>query len=58
VSREIKLDLSAETRKCLEVQLGDPAGKEVAELIRRMAHRISELERGKVNVTPIVPLGR
>ncbi len=47
--------LSFNTRKTLMVQLGDAAGEEIASLIQRMALRIEELERTKVNVTQIVP---
>ena len=48
-------DLSFNTRKALCVHLGDPAGQELSLLLQRMAARIQELERSKVNVTPIVP---
>ena len=48
-------DLSFNTRKALSVHLGEAAGKEVVELLQRMAARIQELERNKVNVTPIAP---
>ena len=47
--------LTYNTRKTLAVQLGDAAGEEIADLIQRMAMRIEELERTKVNVTQIVP---
>jgi len=47
--------LSFNARKALSVQLGDAAGEEIADLIRQMARRIEELERSKVNVTPVAP---
>jgi len=47
--------LDFNTRKSLAVHLGEQAGQELSDLILRMAERISRLERGKVDVTPIVP---
>jgi hypothetical protein len=47
--------LSYNTRKSLCVQVGQEAGTELADIITRMAHRIEELERNKVNVTQIAP---
>jgi hypothetical protein len=47
--------LSYNTRKSLCVQVGQEAGTELADLIIRMASRIEELERNKVNVTQIAP---
>lgn len=47
--------LSFNTRKTLTVQLGDAAGQEVANLLQKLAARVEELERTKVNVTPIAP---
>jgi hypothetical protein len=47
--------LDFNTRKSLCVHLGDRAGQEISDLIMRMADRIVALERGKVDVTPIVP---
>ena len=52
----VDMRLSTNSRKALTVHLGEAAGREVGELIHRMAERIEELERSKVNVTPIVPL--
>ena len=52
-----EFDLSFNTRKSLAVHLGEAAGQEVVELLQRMAARIQELERSKVNVTPIAPGG-
>ena len=49
------LGLSYNARKALAVHLGESAGTEVANLLASMAAQIEELQRGKVNVTPIVP---
>lgn len=49
-----RLELSANCKKALTVQLGEPAGRELAELLQRMAERIERLERSKVDVMPIV----
>jgi hypothetical protein len=46
--------LDFNTRKSLCVHLGEGAGQEISDLIMRMAERISALERGKVDVTPII----
>ena len=46
--------LDFNTRKSLCVHLGERAGQEISDLIQRMAQRIAELERGKVDVTPIL----
>ena len=50
--------LSFTSRKALCVQLGDPAGREVAELLNGLIERIAHLERNKVDGTPIIPLAR
>ena len=50
-----EFDLSFNTRKALCVHLGEPAGEELGRLLQQMAARIQELERSKVNVTPIAP---
>lgn len=49
------LGLSYNARKALCVQLGEPAGTEIANLLQRMAAQIEELKRSKVNVTQVVP---
>ena len=49
------LNLTDGCRKALTVHLGEAAGKEVADLILRMADRIEQLEESKVDVMPIVP---
>lgn len=46
--------LSFATRKALCVHLGESAGNEVANLLQHLARRIDELERNKVDVTPIM----
>jgi hypothetical protein len=45
--------LTFSLRKTLSVQLGDAAGKEIADLIQRLTDRIEHLEKSKVDVTPI-----
>jgi hypothetical protein len=47
--------LSYNTRKALCVHLGEPAGKELADLLVRLYDRLDHVERNKVNVTSIVP---
>lgn len=46
--------MSINCRKALTVQLGETAGREIAELIQQLMHRIEQLEKSKVDVTPIV----
>jgi len=50
-----KLRLSTNTRKALSVQIGEEAGREIAELLDELARRLEEVERTKVNVTSIAP---
>jgi len=47
--------LSFNTRKCLAVQLGEPAAEELVALFDAMAAEIDRLQREKVQRTPIVP---
>lgn len=47
--------LSFNSRKALQVNIGEQAGSEIANLIQRMAAQIDELQRNKVSVTRIVP---
>ena len=47
--------LSFNTRKILVNQLGESAGREVAELFQHLLERVEALERTKVDVTPFVP---
>ena len=49
-----RLELSMNCKKAMTVHLGDAAGREVADLLQRMAERIERLERSKVDVMPIV----
>lgn len=51
----VDCNLSYDTRKALCVHLGEPAGKEVAELLMRLSRRVEHVERNKVSVTTIVP---
>lgn len=47
--------LSFNTRKSLANQLGESAGREVADILQQLLERVELLERTKVDVTPIVP---
>jgi hypothetical protein len=47
--------LDYNTRKAFCVHLGEAAGRALAELVFQLASRVEALERGKVDVTPIVP---
>ena len=49
-----KSGLSFNTRKALTNKLGDAAGQEIADLISHLVARIEQLERSKVDVTPVV----
>ncbi len=50
-----KLQLSENSRKALMINIGEKAGKEIADLIAQMAAEIEELRQTKVSVTRIVP---
>ncbi|TWT80048.1 hypothetical protein CA13_14610 [Planctomycetes bacterium CA13] len=50
-----KRTLSENSRKALMINIGESAGREVADLIAQMAAEIDELKRTKVSVTRIVP---
>lgn len=52
----MKSKLSLQTRKCLEVNIGEKAAYEIYELINNMSEEISNLKRNKVDVTRIVPV--
>jgi hypothetical protein len=47
--------LSFNTRKALCLQLGDAAGKELADVLERLTARLDAMDREKVSVIPIVP---
>jgi hypothetical protein len=47
--------LSNTTRKALCVQIGDDAGRELADMLVEMARRVEALERTKVSITQIAP---
>ena len=47
--------LTYNCRKALQVNIGEAAGTEIANLITQMAAEIEELRRSKVSVTQIVP---
>jgi hypothetical protein len=48
-------NLSFNTRKSLANHLGELAGQELTEFLHHLMARIESVERGKVDVTPIVP---
>lgn len=48
-------ELSHNARKALQINVGEAAGTEIANLISEMAAEIEQLRRTKVNVTRIVP---
>lgn len=52
----MKNKLSTQTRKCLEINIGEKAAYEIYELINNMSEEISNLKRNKVDVTRIVPV--
>ena len=51
-----KQELSFGSRKALSVHLGEAAGSELGRLIQQLLDRVEQLERTKVDVTPIIPL--
>ena len=52
---ELSSILSFNTRKALCVQLGESAGRELADLLVRLANRLDAVERGKMDVISIAP---
>ncbi len=52
------MGLSYQARKALNVQIGEAAGTEIANLLQRLVAQIEELKRTKVNVTPVVPIAK
>ena len=50
-----EMRLSYNTRKALSVQIGEEAGREIAELLAELGRRLEAVERTKVNVTAIAP---
>lgn len=52
------IGLSYQARKALNVQIGEAAGTEIANLLQRLVAQIEELKRTKVNVTPVVPIAK
>ena len=51
-----KMRLSFNTRKSLCVHMNEKAGTEVAELLEYLLNRVEQLERNKVDITPIAPV--
>lgn len=52
---ELSSILSFNTRKALCVHLGESAGRELADLLVRLANRLDAVERGKMDVISIAP---
>ena len=48
-------NLSFNTRKSLCNHLGEYAGSELAAFLQQLKIRLENVERGKVDVTPIIP---
>lgn len=51
-----KNKLSLQTRKCLEINIGEDAANEIYNLINNMSEEIYTLKRNKVDVTRIMPV--
>jgi hypothetical protein len=49
--------ISYGTRKALEVQLGEEAARELLSVMQKISDAVSALEKKKVDVTPVAPLG-
>jgi hypothetical protein len=49
--------ISYGTRKALEVQLGDEAARELIGVLQKMSDAVASLEKRKVDITPVAPLG-
>jgi len=51
-----ELELSFRSRKALTVHVGEAAATEIIDFLDRLAERVEQLERGKVDVIQIVPM--
>lgn len=51
-----KNKLSLQTRKCLEINIGEDAANEIYNLINNMSEEICTLKKNKVDVTRIMPV--
>ena len=51
-----KNKLSLQTRKCLEINIGEDAANVIYNLINNMSEEICTLKRNKVDVTRIMPV--
>ncbi|TWU41269.1 hypothetical protein Q31b_27080 [Novipirellula aureliae] len=47
--------LSQNAQKCLRINIGEDAGREVADLLTELISEVERLRHSKVNVTQIVP---
>jgi hypothetical protein len=47
--------ISYGTRKALEVQLGEDAGREIVAILQHLTEAVAALEKKKVDVTPVAP---
>ena len=50
------LELSFNSRKALAVHVGEEAATEIVDFLETVAQRVARLEKGKVDVMPIVPI--
>ncbi|MDA1055632.1 MAG: hypothetical protein O3C40_34995, partial [Planctomycetota bacterium] len=50
-----QLELSFRSRKALTVHVGEAAATEIIEFLVRLAERVEQLDRGKVDIMEIVP---
>ncbi len=51
-----ELELSFRSRKALTVHVGEAAATDIIDFLDRLAKRVEQLERGKVDVMQIVPM--
>ncbi len=51
-----ELELSFRSRKALTVHVGEAAATDIIDFLDRLAARVEQLERGKVDVMQIVPM--
>jgi hypothetical protein len=50
--------LSLSTRNAIAAHLGDTASREIADMVDFLVQRIEQLERSKVDITPVVKVAR
>jgi hypothetical protein len=50
------LELSFRSRKALSVHVGEAAATDIINFLEQLTERVEQLESGKVDVIPIVPI--